>query len=218
VWPFRRRQFDKRRALEKADRARIGGRTRKAIAVYREVLRHDPKDAAVHGKLAPLLADAGDVEEALASFRAAAEGHLAAGFVDRAISVKLQAAARFPRRVELVEEIVALHLDRGHRGDAFKTLTDGRERLRRPSDRPLAIRLLVQGLELQPWNASVTFDLARLYVKVGARERGLDLLEALADHVPGQARRARRAQFLLAPSVRRLWRWVVGGPSHQLTA
>jgi tetratricopeptide (TPR) repeat protein len=103
-----RKPYIRARVLEKADRARGRGRLKKAIAGYRQVLQADPKDAAVHGKIAPLLARTGQPSEALASFEAAARIHLDAGFSDRALSTLARLLRRQQRRADaraLLEEL-----------------------------------------------------------------------------------------------------------------
>src|SRR5512138_365063 len=101
-------RFERTQKVIAADQARTKGKRKKAIALYREVLEHHPDDLGVQGKLAALLAADGDRAGAVARFRSAAEGHLRAGFTDRAISVLAQATEAFPDEEPLWVQFAAL--------------------------------------------------------------------------------------------------------------
>jgi tetratricopeptide (TPR) repeat protein len=204
--------FDRARTLENADRARAKGRRFKAIEEYQQILAHQPNDAAVHGKLAPLLAAVKRRDEARKSFLAAGDSHTQQGFADRAIAVYLQALALFPRDLELWEKIIALHLQRGRQADALKAVLAARAQLHGRVDRPLAIRCLRRALELAPDHVPVTADLARLLAKEGSGPEALDLLRNLLPKVQGgDRRRLHRAEFSVSHSPAALWRSWFGG-------
>jgi len=206
---FRReRPYDRTEVLGAADRARARGRLRKAIAGYRRVLAADPDDAAVHAKLAPLLARRGEAAGALQSFRAAAQGQLEAGFPDRALAVYVRASGFFPGEAPLWEAIARLHLGRGRRASAVQALLEGGRTLSR-TVRPKAIGLLRQALELEPRHLECTLALAGILPGYGGRDEALDLLRRLAPEVAGRARRrVRRAIFRISPTPGNLWRWL----------
>jgi Tfp pilus assembly protein PilF len=204
-----RKAFSRAEVLAAADSARARGRRRKAIAGYRQVLAHDPADVAVHGKLAPLLAQAGRQSEALRSFRAAAEGQRKAGFLDKAVAVYLQASALLPYESTLWERIAALHVERQRRADAVTALVKGGRACAQGGQRADGVRLLRQAVELEPWHPDATFSLARLLARTGERQEAWALLEGLAGRLRGQGlRRVRAAQFWLRPTPAALWRWV----------
>ncbi len=209
--PGGKKPFDRTRALEAANQARSRGRRLKAIGEYQKILAHHPADAAVHGKLAPLLAEAERRDEALASFRAAAGDHDDRGFADRAIAVYVQAVGYFPKELALWEEIATLHLKRGRKADAVKVLLEARARHRRAAERPIAVRLLRRTLEIEGDHVAATADLARLLAREGGRAEALALLHRLLPKVQGAARRRlRRAELGVAPSLAALWRWWLG--------
>lgn len=209
----RSRRFDRTEVLAAADRARARGRTRRAIDGYRRVLAADPSDATVHGKLAPLLVRTGRRAEALASFRAAADGHRRAGYPDRAVAVLRQAARVFPEELALWEEAARLQLERGKRSDAIDLLLEAGARLARTRLRPHGIRLARRALALEPWHFEGTLLYARLLVLDGRRRDAVRLLDGLGERTSGRLRRrARRAAFRLAPTPLRLWRVLVPSP------
>jgi Tfp pilus assembly protein PilF len=205
---WRRRPYDRVRVLAAADRARSRGRLPKAIRLYREVLAADPKDLAVHGKIAPLLARTGQDEAALRSFETAARGHVDAGFPDRGLAVYVQAATHYPERSFFWEEQARLHLVRGTRADAANALVEGARRLARAAPEGEA-RLLRQALEIDDWHLEARLRLARLLRRQGKRAEACALLEALAPRLSGRGlRRVRGALFWLAPTAGAAWRWL----------
>ncbi len=208
---FHRRRFDRAELLARADRARLRGRRRKAVALYREVLAVSPADLVVHGRVAPLLAACGQREAALASFRQAASGHERAGFADRALSVLGQATERYPDEEELWDEVARLHLVRGRRADAAAALTRGGAALLARRALGPAERMLGRARGIEPWHPEATLILARVLGRAGRAAEALELLDALAARTGGRVRaRARRAAFRLSPTPRRLWRWIRG--------
>jgi Tfp pilus assembly protein PilF len=207
---WRKKPYDRVEVLAAADRARARGQVRKAIAGYRKVLAADPGDIAVHGKIAPLLARTRQADEALKSFQLAAQGHVKAGFQDRALAVYTQAAAHFPQEAWIWDEIARLHLLRGRRADAVNALVGGGRRLEHVA-RPKGIALLRKALEIEPWHLEASLALSRLLAKGGEKEEAKGLLEDLGGRVRGSARRqVRGALFRLSPTPGNAWRWLRG--------
>jgi tetratricopeptide (TPR) repeat protein len=207
----RKKPYSRTETLAAADRARSKGRRKKAIAGYRRVLAEDPNDTTVHGKVAPLLAQAGARDDALASFRRAADGHLRAGFADRGLAMLSQAVAFFPEETGVWEEIARLHLQRGRRADAVAALVGGGARLETARRRPAAHRLLRRALELEPWHPDAAVLLARVLARSGEKEEALALLDGLAARVRGPLLRRVLGQTVrLSPTPRNLWRWLRG--------
>jgi tetratricopeptide (TPR) repeat protein len=210
---FRRRQkpFDRAETLAAADRARARGRKRKAISKYREILANDPGDAVVHGKIAPLLAESKQVDEALKSFERAAQGHLTKGFADRALSVYTQASSYFPLEPAFWEQIATLHLQKARRADALKALLLGGRRMVKGDKKLDAVRLLRRALEIEPLHVETTIVLARVLARTGKRDDAVRVLEALASHIHGKARRRiRGAVFRIHPTFGNAFRWLRG--------
>lgn len=84
--------FDREATLRRAEEFRGRKQPRQAIAELRKVLAVDPKDALAHQKLGPLLISAGKPDQALESFRIAADDLDARGFSEKALSLWLQIA------------------------------------------------------------------------------------------------------------------------------
>lgn len=196
--------------MASAERARASGRRRKAIALFRKILAVDPSDVTVHTKLAPLLARNGQRGEALASFHLAAQGQLKAGFVDRAISVYVQAASFFPLEANLWDELGRLYQARSRRVDAINAFLEGGRKLgARPSQRADGARLLSHALAIEPWHPAATLALARIFSVDGRRSEARTLLQTLVTRVRGRdLRRVRGALFRLSPTPANAFRWL----------
>lgn len=208
---FWRKPYDRATALATADKARSRGRLRKAVRWYLKVLQQDDGDLQVHARLAPLLARLRRWDDSRRSFDKAAEGFLAAGFVPKAIAVWTLAAQTFPEQVEYWERIANEQVMRGKKADAVLALLDGRSRLRRKRQRPLAALLLRQVLEVQPGHIEASLDLADLLRRDGVRDEAKRLLSSLLTRV-GRGRMRRRvrfAQWRLEPSFRGAVAWAL---------
>ena len=205
----RRRQYDRERLLTDAARAQRKGRSRKAVALYQEVLRKEPGNVKVHQRLAPLLARTRQPDTAWASYRRVAEPLVEQGFVEHAIGIYREAAQNLPRESAVWLAIAALEVKRGRRADAVAALCAGRGHLRSRAERPQAIRLLTRAHEVDPAALEPGLELAGLLAKSGERAGAVALLETLARGRSGRAlRRVRVRQLNLSPGPRALWRWL----------
>jgi Tfp pilus assembly protein PilF len=203
------RPFDRTEVLASADRARSRGWRKRAIAGYRRVLEVHPEDLAVHAKLAPLLASAGDRAGAVASFRAASDGQLRVGYPDRALSLLVQAAEFFPDEEPLWPEIARLHLLRGRRADAVTALTRGGWQLLLARKLAIAERVLGLALQIEPYHADATAILARTLARARRKPEAVALLDDLASRVRGRRLAAvRLLAFRIAPGPGSGWRWL----------
>jgi thioredoxin-like negative regulator of GroEL len=209
---FRKKPRTRTEILAAADHARARGRVKKAVAGYREALASDPEDPSVNVKLAPLLARLGDAEGGAACFRTAARRHLSQGFTDRAAAVNTTATQTFPLDAGFRLELARLNVVRGRRADAVGALVDGGRAQARARRGEVAVRLLRQALELEPWHAATILTLAPLLARGGAADEARRLLDGLDGRLPrGERRRARWVAFRLWPGPRTLWRWIFPG-------
>jgi tetratricopeptide (TPR) repeat protein len=209
AWFRRPKPYDRSRLLAQAARARSKGNAKKAIANLQKVLEHEPTNADIHRRIAPLLATAKQPANAWASYRIAVASLIRAGFLDQAVGVLREAAGCLRRERCVWEELSEVEQQRGRPVDAHQALLDGRGQFRARRDRPDAIRLLLRARKLAPDHFDANYDLARLLVRSGARGPAARILAELATRARGsELRRARRGQLLLAPSPGALWRWL----------
>ncbi len=192
-----------------ADRARSKGKLKKAIAGYRKALELEPKDPAVHVKLAPLLARVNESEASLQSFRAAAQGHLDKGFTDKALAVYTQAAETFPAQVSLWQQVAQMNIARGRRADAVRMFLRGRILLSGKNERREAIALLKEALALEPTLFDPRLDLALLLARQNQPAEAMALLEPMAKQLKGrQLRQVRWTMLRVSPGLGSAWRWL----------
>jgi tetratricopeptide (TPR) repeat protein len=201
--------FDRSRVLEEAARARSRGRRSRAIRLYRWALAMEPRNAELHAKLAPLLAETGHHFESWVSFRAVAKACLRNGLADKALAVYKEAALYLPREYQVWPAIAALQRRRGNEREAVESLIEGSRHLRTRFERPQAIHLLRRAREIEPWHFVAVLELARLLARAEQRDEARILLHGLAAGADAaQLKRVRAAQLRLAPGLRTGWRWL----------
>jgi tetratricopeptide (TPR) repeat protein len=208
-WWGRAKPYDRNRLLAEAARARTNGKSKKALALFETVLQHEPANADLHRRVAPLRADAQRMSDAWASYRIAVASLVKAGFVDQAVGVLREAAGNLGRERAVWEQLADAEAQRGRPIDAHKALLEGRARFRSRRDRAEAIRLLLAARKLAPTDFEANFDLAGLLGRTGARAPAARILAELASRARGsELRRTRRRQLVLSPTPGALWRFV----------
>lgn len=209
AWFRRNQRYDRSRLLRKAAGARKKGRRKKAIDLYRKVLAVEPEDAQIHRKIAPLLAETKQRDDAWRSYQLAAERLRVQGFVDQAIGVLREAARYLPDEPNLWRTLSQLELERHRSADAVSALLEGAGHLRSRRTRDAALSLLMAARKIEPDAFEPNLALGRLLVRCGAHDRGVRLLEQLADRTVGTQRRAVRALlFRISPTPAAAWRWL----------
>ena len=209
AWLGRSKPYDRNRLLAEATRARTTGKAKKALALFETVLAHEPANADLHRRVAPLRAGAQRLTDAWASYRIAVASMVKAGFLDQAVGVLREAATSLGRERAVWEELADAEAQRGRPIDAHKALLEGRARFRSRRDRPEAIKLLLRARKLAPTHFETNFDLADLLGRTGARQPAARILAELAARARGsELRRTRRRQLLLSPTPGAFWRFL----------
>ncbi|HEY6003712.1 MAG TPA: tetratricopeptide repeat protein [Anaeromyxobacter sp.] len=206
---FSRRQKTRTEILAEADRARARGKLKKAASGYRKALESDPTDPYVNAKLAPLLARLGDSAGGVRCFRTASKKHLDAGFTDRAAAVALAATGVFPLDAGFRLELSRLNVLRGRRKDAVQALVEGGEaqaKARRPE---VAVALLGNALELEPWHLDASLALVPVLAWGGNDSGARKIVDGLLERYRGPVRkRIRWTAFRVWPGLGTFWRWL----------
>lgn len=208
---IRERPYDRRRILDQAAKAKRGGSRRKirrAIALYREVLRREREDPDLHRKLAELLARDGDHAAAAASYRFACEAFSKRGFDDRTIGVLRDAVERIPRVVDFWLELARLEFERGRRVDALAVLLRGRRQFRDRRGRGSALKLLAAASKLEPSDLEIGLDHALELGRAGQRKRAMRVLERLPVSRSADLRRVRARQLRVDPGLATFGRYL----------
>ena len=206
---FGKPTYDRSETMARAAKLEGRGKRKKAIAEYRRVLAQESDNVAILVKLATLLAQTRQLDEARLKFGAAAEIYEKQAFDDKAVSVLRQAVAFLPKRVELWERIGQLEVKRERNPEAIRDLLEGSRHFRRKKERQSAIRLLRLAVKIEPWQFESTLQLAHLLRKSGARPEAHKLYAGLCER--NRARRLRvirGAMFRMSPTPATAWRWL----------
>jgi tetratricopeptide (TPR) repeat protein len=194
--------------MSRAAKAEGRGKRKKAIAEYRKVLVQEPENPAILVKLATLLAQTKQPDEARLKYLSATEIHEKQGFDDKALAVLRQAVTHLPKRVELWEKIGQLDVKRERAPEAIRDLLEGSQKFRKRSERQSAIRLLRQAVKVEPWQFEASLSLARLLAKAGARPEARRFYQGLCErNRAARLRKVRGAMFRMSPTPAAAWRW-----------
>lgn len=202
-------EYDRETILKAGEKAESKGDRPRAMAHYERILEWEPRNLALHTKMAVLLAESRKSREAWPHFAAAGEGYATDGFYDKAIAIYVRAAGFLPRKVDVWLRLADLNLRRERKADAFKACLDGRRHFRRLAHHQQAAQLLRRAIEIEPFHVEATLDLARVCRQTGQRDEATRLLRGLAARNQGRTlRRIRGAQVRLSPTPAALWRWL----------
>jgi len=205
----RSKPYDRTRVLAEAARARTKGKTRKAVELLETVIQHEPANAELHRRIAPMFAAVRRMSDAWTSYRIAVASLVKAGFVDQAVGVLREAAGSLGRERTVWEQLADAEQQRGRPIDAVEALLEGRRRFRARRDRSEAIKLLLRARKIAPAHFEANFDLAGLLARSGARAPAARILAELAARARGsELRRTRRRQLAMSPTPGALWRFV----------
>lgn len=205
-WKQKKTRVDQ---LGAAGAARAKGSRKKAIALYIQSLQENPDDPEIQRKLAPLLADTKQYDEAWKFFDAAAKAYIDKGHLDKSASLFTQAVRQIPHKCEAWEALADIRLQKGQKKEAFQALSEGRKKFKGRKHHKEAIRLLRKSWDLDPWNYHISFDLATQLFKIKKKDVAICLLEGLADRTKGKKLSVVRGKiFRNAPTFGSLWRWI----------
>jgi len=206
---FGKPKYDRSESLARAAKAEGRGKRKRAMAEYRKVLAQEPDNPGILVKLAALLAQTRQLDEARAKFQLAAEIYAKQEFDDKSLAVYRQAVTYLPKRVEIWERIAELDVKRERVPEAIRDLLEGSAKFRRRAERQSAIRLLRVAVKIEPWQFEATMRLARLLAKQGARPEALRLYDGLCERNRSvRLRKVRAAQLRLSPTPAAAWRWL----------
>jgi tetratricopeptide (TPR) repeat protein len=206
---FGKRIYDRGDVMARAMKAEGRGKRKKAIAEYRKVLEHEADNPAILVKLASLLAQTKQLDEARLKFVVAASVYEKQAFDDKSLAVYRQAVTYLPKRVELWEHIAELDVRRERAPDAVRDLLEGSAKFSRRAERQSAIRLLRMAVKVEPWQFEATMKLARLLAKEGAKPEARGLYLGLCQrNRAARLRKARGALFRMSPTPGAAWRWL----------
>lgn len=201
--------LDRDATLRLAEEFRSRKKPKKAISELEKLIKADPRDAAAHAKLGPLLVQTGQQKRAIESFRIAANDLDTRGFAEKALSLWLQIAQTLIIDLGAWQKVAQFHASKGRKADGVKVLINAADLQEGKEGRARAVSLLRDVLLFDPRHLDGTLKLARLLVKDGHKDEARSLLDnALTFSAGPSLKRIRRTQLSLFPGFRTFWRWV----------
>lgn len=205
-------ESERRKTLALAHRARTQGNDRRAIALYRRILREESDHFEVALRLAPLLASSGQRFEAWQLYRNAARQLARAKRYKDCLVIYTDACRSVPLEFDVWRLRAELELMMGREDMAFETLLEGRAQFDEPQHRAQAIALLVRARTIDFLDPEVALDLAGLYARTDQADAALELLVTLSISADASvARRARALQWRITLAPRHAWLWLEAG-------
>lgn len=209
VWFGGRAEYDRARILDAAARARSRKKRARAIQLYRRVLAVEPQNPELHVKIAPLLAETGQIFDAWQSFRAVARARLREGQHDQALAVYREAALFLPQEIQAWQAVARLQHRAGRPREALETLLEGSRNFRTRWLRPQAVALLRRARDIDPWDFEIVLELGKLLSADDQDHEATLLFEGLVSRTGGERlRRVRAAQLRQNPGPHTLWLWL----------
>ena len=201
--------YDRRTILEEAAKAQGKGNRKKAITEYRKVLEMEPENPTLLVKLAVLLAETRQPEEAWATFTKAAELFRKDGMQEKWSSVWTQAVLYFPKSPDAWMKLAEAKLAKGIPADAAATLVTGARNFTKRKAREDRLRLLKRAFELTPLAHDVTMLYTKTLAASGKKGEARKILEDLATVSGGKKLRIVRGRlFRMGPTPAAGWRWL----------
>jgi len=142
----------------------------KAVAVYKQVLKIDPKRSAVYVPLAELYQRLGLVAEALSAFQAAADGYKREGHEKKALDLLRRTAELDPSNLKSRLKIAGLLSESGLREEAAGEYEDIAAEVLAKGEKERAVELCQKALELEPQRMRALLVLAGAHAQAGRGE------------------------------------------------
>jgi len=199
---------DARLLCARADRARLKGRTRRAVRLYQQALEADPDNMSIRRKLAPLHARRREFDDAWQCYQAAGDSLSARGFEAQAAGLIREAATLLPHNEAVWRHLAVLQHSLGRRADARNTLIEGRQHFKGRRNRAAAVALLADAHAIDPDDLELGIELARLLRKTKRPRKAQKVLHALLQRMPDERKRIRRELFWCCPTLASLEAWM----------
>jgi tetratricopeptide (TPR) repeat protein len=166
--------FDKARAMRNAERFVAQGKIRAAIAEYRQVVDHDPRDIATLNMLGDLYAKNAEKKEAVVCYLQVADHYNTQGFSQKAIAIYNKISRIQPESIEVSAKLAELHKVKGSLSEARSHYTTLAEHYQKSGKRLEALAMFKQIALLDPNNTDVCMSLADSYTREGQKDEALE--------------------------------------------
>lgn len=161
--------FDKSKAVRTAEKHLAQGKISAAIAEYRRIVEHDPKDFAALNTLGDLYVREDKKADAIRCFTAVAEHYRSQGFVLKAIAMYKKIQRLDPSALDVADKLGALYEQQGLFVEARTQYLSMADAYMRAGQRRRALDVLRRIADLDPQNAEIRLKLAQSYEHEGLR-------------------------------------------------
>jgi len=152
--------FDKSKAMRSAERFLSQGKIRDAIAEYRKVVDHEPRDIVTLNMLGDLYSKDADVRSAVNCYRGVAEHYSNQGFAQKAIAVYNKIARLQPGSLEVTKALADLYKEKGSLKEARSHYETLAAHYKKEGRRLEALEVLNEIAALDPSNTGIYLDIA----------------------------------------------------------
>lgn len=164
--------------MRNAERFVAQGKLRSAIAEYRSVVEHDPRDMSTMNMLGDLYAKNGDKQDAIECYMQVADYYSNQGFAQKAIAVYNKVTKIEPNSPEVTAKLAELYKSKGSLAEARAHYLSLAEHYKKNGRRLEALAMFKQTALLDPNNPEACLELAEAYIIEGQRD---DAVEAYAE-------------------------------------
>lgn len=156
--------FDKPKAMRSAERFLSQGKLRDAIAEYRKVVDHDPRDVVTLNMLGDLHCKNADSRAAYNCYRSVADHYSRQGFAQKAIAIYNKMARLQPNSPEIAQKLAELYKTKGSLKEAKSHYSTLAEHYNKQGRRIEALEIWTEIAVLDPNNTEVYLTIGDAYL------------------------------------------------------
>jgi len=157
--------FDKPKAMRSAERFLSQGKLRDAIAEYRKVVDHDPRDVVTLNMLGDLHCKNADSRAAYNCYRSVADHYSRQGFAQKAIAIYNKMARLQPNSPEIAQKLAELYKTKGSLKEAKSHYSTLAEHYNKQGRRIEALEIWTEIAVLDPNNTEVYLTIGDAYLQ-----------------------------------------------------
>ena len=175
--------YNKTKFVEAAQRYLAQGKISQAIAEYKQILKHEPKDQVTLMTVGDLFVRQGETFQAVEYFERLAQVFLSDGFIAKAIAIYKKVAKLAPEETKPLERLAELYVQQGVMSEARPLYLQLAEVHLKANRHSQAVALLHKLLEAEPENLRVQTRLAELYNAIGQPKEAVETYTTAAQRL-----------------------------------
>ena len=173
--------INKAQILKDAQKFITKGQLDKAIAEYNKLIKDAPNDSNIHNTIGDLYLKRNEKENAIESYKKAAELLNKSGFTLKAIALYKKVMNILPDQVDILLTLGKLNAERGMLGNANESYLAAANYYTKQGKKDRALDIYKTLCNLNPDNSNLAQKLAELYLSEGMHAEGVSKLIELAE-------------------------------------